>query len=177
MTGERMRGRVLDIGWRDEDTSEALKKEYLAERDGIVRTRLHALWLLRTGWPLGVVATTVGTHYRSVQRWIAWYRQGGISVVRTRHAGGVGQVARLSRAAQRELGDAVAQGQFRTAREIQEWIATRHQVSYALGGVYSLLERLRCAPKVPRPLHAKTDEATQEAWKKGASGKRSALAG
>jgi transposase len=170
-----MRGRVLEIGWGDEETSEALKKAYLAERDGTVRTRLHALWLLRRGWPLGVVAAVVGTHYRSVQRWIAWYRQGGIRVVRARRAGGVGQVARLSRAAQRELSDAVAQGQFRTARQIQEWIATHDQVMYTLGGVYSLLERLRCGPKVPRPLHAKTDEATQEAWKKGASAKRSAL--
>ena len=169
-----MRGRVLEIGWRDEETSDALKTAYLAERDGIVRTRLHALWLLRRGWPLGVVATTVGTHYRSVQRWIAWYRQGGLRTVRARHAGGVGQVARLSRAAQTELSDAVAQGQFRTARQIQEWIATRYQVSYTLGGVYSLLERLKCGPKVPRPLHAKADEAAQEAWKKGASVKRSA---
>jgi transposase len=169
-----MRGRVLEIGWRAEDTEETLKTAYLAERDGTVRTRLHALWLLRTGWRLGVVATTVGTHYRSVQRWIAWYRQGGIGAVRARRAGGVGQVARLSRAAQTELSDAVAQGQFRTARQIQEWIAARYQVNYTLGGVYSLLERLRCNPKVPRPLHAQADEAAQEAWKKGASVKRSA---
>jgi transposase len=168
-----MRGRALEIGWSDADTSEALKQVYLAERDGIVRTRLHALWLVRTGWSVGAVAGAVGTHYRSVQRWIAWYRQDGLRMVRARQAGGVGQVARLSPAAQRELSDAVAQGQFRTARQVQAWIATRYQVTYTLGGVYSLLERLRCGPKVPRPVHAKTDEAAQAAWKKGASGKRS----
>jgi transposase len=139
----------------------------LAERDGPVRTRLHALWLVRTGWPLGSVATAVGTHYRSVQRWIAWYRQGDVAAVRTRRMGGVGQVARLSPVAQAELSDAVAQGQCRTARQIREWIATRHQVTSTLGGVYSLLERLHCGPKVPRPIHAKTDEAAQEAWKRG----------
>lgn len=172
-----MRGRVSAIGWGDEETSEALKKAYLAERDGIVRTRLQALWLLRTGWSVGAVAGAVGTHYRSVQRWIAWYRQGGLRTVRTRRAGGIGQVARLSRVAQTELGDAVAQGQFRTARQVQEWIASRFQVSYTLGGVYSLLERLKCTPKVPRPIHAKADEAAQEAWKKGASAKRSTAVG
>lgn len=172
-----MGGRRLRIDWRDEDTKEALKAAYLGERDGPVRTRLHALWLLRTGWPLGAVATAVGTHYRSVQRWIGWYREGGVVAVRARRMGGVGQVARLSRAAQSELSDAVAQGQFRTARQIQEWIATRYQVTYTLGGIYSLLERLHCGPKVPRPIHAKTDEAAQEAWKKGASAKRWVLAG
>ena len=169
--------RVVDVGWRDEDTEEGLKAVYLAERDGPVRTRLHALWLLRTGWSVGAVARAVGTHYRSVQRWIAWYRQGGLATVRVRRAGGVGQVAWLSRAAQADLSDAVAQGQFRTAREIRDWIATTYQVTYTLGGVYSLLERLQCDPKVPRPIHAKTDKTAQEAWKKGASAKRSVPAG
>jgi transposase len=172
-----MQGRPLRIEWGAADTSEALKAVYLAEHDGLVRTRLQALWLLRTGWSVGAVTAAVGTHYRSVQRWIAWYRRGGLALVRARHAGGVGQVARLSRGAQTELGDAVAQGQFRTARQVQEWIAKRYQVSYTLGGVYSLLERLQCNPKVPRPLHAKADEAAQEAWKKGASAKRSTAVG
>jgi transposase len=146
-----MRGRSLEIGWRDEDTSDALKTVYLAERDGIIRTRLHALWLLRSGWTLGAVASAVGTHYRSVQRWIAWYRQGGVAAVRARRRGGIGRPARLSTAAQEELSDEVATGRFRTAMEVRDWIATRYQVRYTLAGVYSLLERLRCAPKVPRP--------------------------
>src|SRR5712691_8179656 len=121
--GSRMRGRVLRIDWRAEDTTEALKAAYRAERDGPVRTRLHALWLVRRGWLLGGVATAVGTHYRSVQRWIAWYRDGGLALVRARRTGGVGQVARLSRAAQTEVSDVVAQGQLRTARQIQDWSA------------------------------------------------------
>ena len=103
-----MQGRPLRIEWGAEDTGAALKMAYLAERDGIVRTRLHALWLLRTGRSVGAVAAIVGTHYRSVQRWLAWYRQGGLALVRARQAGGVGQVARLSRAAQTELSEAVS---------------------------------------------------------------------
>jgi transposase len=39
--------------------------------------------------------------------------------------------------------------------------------TYTEGGMYSLLERLRCKPKVPRPLHEKAQLAEQEAWKKG----------
>jgi transposase len=113
--------------------------------------------LVRSGWPLGAVANAVGTHYRSVQRWIAWYRQGGVAAVRARRRGGIGQSAWLSAAAQEELSDAVATGRFRTATEVRDWIATRYQVTYTLAGVYSLLERLRCAPKVPHPLHAQTE--------------------
>jgi hypothetical protein len=41
--------------WRDEDTEEALKAIYQAERDPALRTHLHALWLLRCGWTLGAV--------------------------------------------------------------------------------------------------------------------------
>jgi hypothetical protein len=41
----------------------------LADRDGKVRTRLYALWLLRSGWSVWAPADTVGTHYRSVQRY------------------------------------------------------------------------------------------------------------
>src|SRR5260370_396658 len=133
-----MQGRPLRIEWGAAETSEALKTAYLDERAGVVRTRLQALWLLRRGWSVGAVAGAVGTHYRSVQRWIAWYRHGGLPLVRARRAGGVGQVARLTPAAHRELGDIVAQGQFRTARQVQDWIATHYQVTYTLAGVYSL---------------------------------------
>jgi hypothetical protein len=56
------RGRVLEIDWREEDTTEALKTAYLAAREGVPRTRLHALWLVRSGWTLGAVASAVGTH-------------------------------------------------------------------------------------------------------------------
>jgi hypothetical protein len=35
--------------------------------------------------------------------------------------------------------------------------------------MYALLGRLRCAPKVPRPLHAKADTVAQARWKKTSS--------
>ena len=44
-------------------------------------------------------------------------------------------------------------------------------VAYRPGGVSSLVGRLRCHPKVPRPLHEKADPAAQQAWKGGASGR------
>ena len=62
-----------------------------------------------------------------------------------------------------------ASGEFHTAAEARQWIRERFGVSYRPKGIYRLLGRLGCRPKVPRPLHEKADPAEQEAWKRGAS--------
>ncbi len=162
-----MRGRPFAVVWREEDTPEALKVDYQRERDPEVRTRLHGLWLLRCGWRLGMVAQVMGTHYRSVQRWVAWYREGGLPEVRAHKMGGRGPQPWLSPEEEIQVSDAVATGRFQTAWEIRDWIAQQYGVSYTLGGVYSLLQRLKCSPKVPRPVHTKADPEGQAAWKKG----------
>ena len=162
------RGRPFEVEWREGETAEALKAAYLGERDGVIRSRLQALWLLREGRTLGEVTAVLGVHYRSVQRWIAWYRQGGLDLVRSRQKGGVGQTPFLSAQAQEEVAREVETGRFRTGQEITEWINQTYGTHYRVGGVYSLLARLRCAPKVPRPLHPLADHEQQETWKKGA---------
>jgi transposase len=160
------------IEWRTEDTEEALKAAYVRARDRWVRMRLHALWLLRRGWRMDQVAQAVGTDYRSVQRWVAWYRQGGLAEVQTHAMGGVGQPAWLSADQQEAVAAEVASGRFRTAAEIRDWIAQDYGVAYTVAGIYGLLDRLRCSPKVPRPVHAKADRDAQTAWKKGDSARR-----
>ena len=76
-----MMGRPLRIDWSLEDTPAALKAAYQAEHDVVLRTRLHGLWLVRSGWQLGKAATAVGVHYRTVQTWVGWYREGGVEGV------------------------------------------------------------------------------------------------
>jgi len=158
----------LVVAWRDEDTEAALRTAYRAEQRADVRQRLHALWLLRSGERrLGAVTTVLGVDYRSVQRWVAWYRDGGLEEVQSHHAGGYGQTPRLTEEQQEQLATEVETGRFRNAVAIRAWVAETFGVTYAEGGMYSLLERLRCKPKVPRPLHEKANLAEQEAWKKG----------
>jgi transposase len=169
-----MRGKVFSVAWRDGDTAEALKAAYLAERDGGARTRLHGLWLLRDGRGLGEVAELVGVDYRTVQRWVAWYRAGGLGEVRGHKMGGKGQVAYLSPAQEAELADEIATGRFRRGEEMRAHIAERYGVSYTMGGIYSLAQRLECAPKVPRPGHVKAGPAARDAFKRGGSHRRSA---
>jgi len=109
----------------------------------------------------------MGVDYRSVQRWVARYRDGGLQEVRSHHAGGYGQTPRLTEEQQEQLAQQGATGRFRNAIAIRAWVAETFGVTYTEGGMYRLLERLRCRPKVPRPLHEKANTEEQEAWKKG----------
>jgi transposase len=162
------RGRPFVVAWDEADTEEALREAYRVERDVDVRQRLHALWLLRSGERcMDEVAGLVGTTYRTVQRWVAWYRTGRLEAVRTHRMGGYGQTPRLTEEQQEHLAQEVATGRFRNALAIRAWVTETFGVTYTEGGMYSLLERLRCKPKVPRPLHEKAQLAEQEAWKKG----------
>jgi len=162
-----MAGRRLRVVWDEGDTAERLRQAYRREIDGVVRMRLHGLWLLRTRQPVGEVAVTVGVHYRTVQRWVRWYEAGGLATVRVHQQGGAGPRPRLTVAQQEQVATEVATGRFRSSAEIGAWIQIAFGVAYRPSGVASLLGRLRCAPKVPRPLHAKADLEAQERFKKG----------
>ena len=169
-----MRGRPFQVTWHPEDQPHVLKAAYKGQRDIELRTRLHGLWLLRSGRTLADTAATVGVHYRTVQRWVDWYRQGGTELVLNHKMGGYGQQPYLNEHEQQQVAEQVATGRFRTAGEIGEWIAEQYGVRYRPAGVYSLLGRLGCSPKVPRPVHVKADQEEQTSWKKGGSKQLSA---
>ncbi len=77
--------RKTAIVWAAEDTADALHARYRAEAVAEVRTRLHALWLLRQGQGPTAVAVVVGVSRNAVQMWLRWYRCGP--------GGGAGTVA------------------------------------------------------------------------------------
>jgi transposase len=157
------------MDWAAEDTVEALQGRYRRERRVDVRPRLHGLWLVRQGQTTRQVAQVLGVHERTVQRWLAWYRAGGLAAVERRHAGSQGAPSFLTAEQRASLADEVATGRFRTAAEIRQWVQQQWGVQYTEGGMYALLGRLRCAPKVPRPVHEQTDHLAQARWKKGGS--------
>ena len=159
------RGRPLAVAWAAGDDAASLQARYRRERRADVRPRLHGLWLVRAGRSAREAAAVLGVHERTVTRWLGWYRAGGLGAVEGRHAGGQGAPPFLTAE--------VASGRFRTGAEIRAWVAERWGVAYTEGGMYALLGRLRCAPKVPRPVHAKADQRAQARWKGGASPRRS----
>ena len=162
-----MIGRPLRIDWRENDTPEALKEAYQSQRDVSIRARVHLLWLVRSGWQIKAAAEAVGVHYRSAQRWVEWYRDGGLNEVVSRKMGGVGQPRFLSESQERRLVVEVGSGRFRTAGEIADWVESEYGVRFRGNSIYSVLERLGCSPKVPRPRHDKADLDAQGRWKKG----------
>src|SRR5213079_143775 len=106
--GMAQRGRKLVIEWAAEDDAAGLQARYRRERQADVRPRLHGLWLPRTGRSARETAGVLGVHERTVQRWIGWYRAGGVAAASGRHAGGQGAPARLSAEQRAELADEVA---------------------------------------------------------------------
>ena len=154
--------------WAEGDTAEALKARYRQEADRHRRLWLHALWLLREGRSVAETARVVGAGRRSVDRWVDWYRTGGLAGVLAHHQGGHGQARRLTPAQEEQVATEVASGRFRTAAEVGTWIAETFAVPLRPRTVLTVLARTRCAPKVPRPQHEKADPHQQAAWKKGA---------
>jgi len=167
-------GRPLALAWRPGDEEPALRRRYLAERDGRVRTRLHGLWLVRRGRSLRAAAAVVGVHERTVQEWIAWYRQGGLAAVCAHRAAGRGRAAWLTPEQRERLLARAAEGAFFAVQDAVAWVATTFGVRYRPTGMGTLLRRLRLRKKVPRPLNPKADPVRQEAWKRGTSPGRSA---
>ncbi len=165
-------GRPLRLEWQDRDSVAALKQAFGQEQNRHVARRLQALWQLRQGRGIRETARTLGVGERAIQRWLAWYRRGGLVAVRTPQVAGKGRAALLSAAQQTALVDDVASGTVHTAQDAVDWVAQEYGVRYRLGGMYSLLRRLRCRPKVPRPANPKSSAAVQEAWKKGGSPQR-----
>jgi len=158
--------RKLIIEWQED--AQELKAQYQAEKDTHKRTRLHALWLVRTGQPMSAVAPIVGVHYRTVQEWIAWYRTGGVAEVLKHKRGGHGGLPSwLTDAQESELVTKAQAGEIHTIWDGVAWAENEHQVTYTYWGMRSVFQRLNLTKKVPRPKSPKAPEAKQATWKKG----------
>src|ERR687886_1791997 len=145
-----MRGRRLRVEWQDDEAT--LRRRYRREADAELRPRWQALWLLRQGRSATEAAALVGVHRRSVQRWLGWYRQGGLAeVARHRQGGRQGRRAYLTAEQQAALHAETAQGTIRTAGEAVAWGERQFGVAYTDWGMRSLLHRLKIRKKVPRP--------------------------
>ena len=161
--------RKVNIEWAAADTAAALHAQYRAECEPEMRTRLHALWLLRRGEGPTAVAAALGVSRNAVQTWQRWYREGGLAAVRSHRRGGPGKPCFLTEAQQEQLVAEAAKGVFGTAAAVRDWLEAQFGVVYAVGSLYTLLPRLGIRLKVPRPRHPNADPQAQTAWKKGGS--------
>jgi transposase len=162
-----MRGRRLQIDWQEDE--QTLYELYKQERDHQNRTRLQSLWLLRQGRRMKEAAAIVGVHYRTMQEWVAWYRQGGVAeVLSRRHGGHGGQSSRLTPEQKEALKERASQGEFRTIWDGVDWVKEIFGVEYSYWGMRWVFDRLELEKKVPRRIAPQASAEEQEAWKKGA---------
>jgi len=119
------RGRKLRIEWAVEDDTASPYARYRRERRADVRPRVHALWLVRRGHSAREAAEVLGVDERTVQRWLGWYRAGGLAPLEGRHAGGQGAPSFLTPEQKEGLAGDVATGRFRPAAEIRRWVEER----------------------------------------------------
>ena len=162
-------GRHLNIEWHH--TRKRLYILYQRETDLQHRGRLQALMLLRQGRAVTEVAETVGVHYRTVQRWVTWYRAGGVREVEQHRVGGHGAPARrLSGVQEATLKAKATRGEIRSVWEGVQW-AEAEGVAYTYWGMRWIFVRLGLKKKVPRPQNPKASLVAQAAWKKGGSRK------
>jgi transposase len=157
----------VTVAWTE--TAEELYAQYTGERGVRRRQRLQALWLVRTGRRVAEAAHLAGVGQRSLERWLGWYRDGGLAAVldRVPGHGAPGQPSRLSGEQQQTLLAQTATGAFHTYHEARDWTEQTFGVAYTYKGMYTLLARLGVHPKVPRPLATNADPAVQAGWKKG----------
>jgi transposase len=125
------------------ETADVLHARYKRERNGHRRARLQALWMLRSGSSIGAAGNAVGVDYRTIQRWVAWYREGGLNAVLMRTPGyaAPGRPSRLTAEQRNALLRKNRQGHFRTVRDAVDWVQQEYGVSYTYTGMHALLHR------------------------------------
>jgi transposase len=151
------------------ETADELEERYRAERDVERRKRLGALWRVRAGDRVAEAGRAAGVGGRTVERWLRWYRVGGLADVlrRVPGHGATGATSRLTAEQQRRLVAQCGAGAFRTYDEARAWVREAFGIEYRYSGLHAALTRLGVHPKVPRPVAEKADPAAREAWKQG----------
>lgn len=132
-----MRGRSLEIQWAH--TAEELAERLSRERNQRLRQRLQALLLLRQGQRIGEVSDAMGVHYRTLQRWVDWYRRDGLEAVLERTPGynAPGNPSKLTPEQSREVIARYEAGEFRTIRDAVAWVEEHFGVTYTPSGLRS----------------------------------------
>jgi transposase len=136
-----MRGRPLVIEWRE--SAEELQNRFQSERNGHRRARLNAMLMLRQERPISEVCQAVGVDYRTIQRWLSWYRQAGLEAVLSRTPGHAapGRPSHLTRPQIEQLLSKADTGDFRTIWDAVRWTHEKFGVDYTYTGMHALLNR------------------------------------
>jgi transposase len=121
--------------------------------------RLLAMRLAASGQLTAAqIAEQLGISRRQFFNWVSALKGGGVEGLLKRGHGG-GPAPRVKGKVLKEFQAGLKAGRWKRAKEIQQWLHSRHQVKLGLKGVYYWLGKLGGVLKVPRKSHAKKDAA------------------
>lgn len=121
--------------------------------------RLLAMRLASSGqFTADQIAEQIGISRRQFFNWVSALKAGGVEELLERKHGG-GAPPRVNGQVLAEFQAGLKVGQWKRAKEIQQWLRREHQVQIGLKGVYYWLGKLGGVLKVPRKAHAKKDAA------------------
>ena len=130
----------------------------------------HMLWLAREGKSPREIAELLGYTARWVRTIIQRWNTQGEEGIRDQRHDIVGGPALLSPEQQEELRAALreppADGGLWSGPKVAQWMQKRLERKVAPQRGWEYLQRLNYSSHVPRPEHAKADEATRQEFKK-----------
>jgi transposase len=155
-------------------TAEELHERYRQAKDAVERTHWHILWLAKEGKKPQTIAEQLGYTARWVRTVIGrWNVQGEAGIRDHRHEIDVSRPL-LSPEQKQELAVALqappADGGLWSGPKVAQWMQQRLGRKVAPQRGWEYLRRLGHSSRVPRPEHAKADQASQQEFKKTSSG-------
>jgi transposase len=139
------------------DLAQAVVEALPGCKDVRDQQRLLAMRLACSGqFTAAQIAEQVGISRRQFFNWASALKAGGVKKLLERQHGG-GAAPRLKGKTLEELVAGLREGRWKRAREIQQWLQSRHQVKLKPSGVYYWLGKLGGVLKVPRKTHAAKD--------------------
>jgi transposase len=149
----------------------------LAKTDGDPRVarRLLAIAAALDGMSREAAARIAGMDRQTLRDWVIRYNRGGPAGLSDHW--GDGRPCRLTEGQQATLKAIVLQGPDPEVDGVSTWrlvdlcriVRERFGVTYSETGIGRLMHDLDLSWQTPRPRHAETDRAAQEAFRKGAS--------
>jgi len=119
--------------------------------------RLLAVRLAASGqFTAAEIAQQLQISRRQFFNWIKALKTGGVEGLLQRCHGG-GAQPQVRDKVWEEFQEGLKSGRWKRAKEIQQWLAQRHQVKMGIHGVYYWLGKLGGVLKLPRKAHAKKD--------------------
>lgn len=134
------------------------------------RQKIQALYWLKSGNCQGIteVSERLGVHRSTVQRWLKQYKEGGMqALLKNRRTLGRPRAipSEIVAAISKEISAETCE--FKSYKEIQEWVASNYKVSLKYQTLYKHLHyRMKAKLKVPRRCSNKKDELAVSEFKK-----------